>query len=488
MSVFASVAFRVGTKALGRGLRKTSFLKLVVALICVSAVQPAEAQTASSPFAGSTIPASAGGVSTFSQSVTDMGLSRIPGETMVPVGLWILYPTITVGAVYNDNVFRSPFTKIAAPGVRVSPSLIATIGNGIHQFRFYGRFDAIFYPGVPSGNTYDVQAGGAYTWEIRRDLLFQLRGAGERSIGAFANLNALSNTVTFAPTPVNVAATSQYVNQYRASASLEKAFNHLSAALAASVFRMEIAAPNTPPGQQPLFVTADQQGINAAFLNNTTYTATGRVGYSLTTSSYFYVQAAGNQIKYDNRLRDSMGYSAIVGLGSERIGLFRGEIYGGYGQQFYDDPLLGVAAIPLMGGRIEYLPTPLLTISMAFARSVADFSSISGVNGLNAANRSLSSQAITTTVGSATYSFTERLAGAANAGYQWDNIGLNRRLVAGGRLSYNIARNLDAALEYQYTRAFLVFSNPFVTVAAASELNGAFYTENRVSLGVTYKY
>lgn len=505
MPAFASVVFRGRTPLRERRKRKLFSIAFVVALIWVGMGDFAQAQTVSAPWGASTPYSSPGSVTSFTQSVTT-SQAKLPEGMMLPIGLWAFYPTLLVGGVYTDNVFRSPFTKVAAPGVRVNPTLVASRGNGIHTLRLFGSFDGVFYPGVMSGNTYGIQSDGTYIWEIRRDLVFQLRGGLQRSIGAYANLNALSNSVTFAPTPATLAATSQYINQYRGSATLEKTFNHLTAALAASVSRLELGANNnSATGQQSVLFAADQQqqqNFNS-LLNSTTYAATGRLGYALTTSAYVYVQATGNQIKYDSTFRNSAGYSAIVGIGSDRISLFRGEIYGGYGQQFYDDPQLGKPALPLLGGRIEYLPTPLLTLSLAFARSMVDYASTPvALNRLVAASASTAattassaSSATTTLVGSATYSFSERLGGAANVGYQSDTLGYNRRLAAGGKLTYNITRNLDMALDYQHTRALLVVNNPFFGSGAFSGQSGAtatgqgvYYTENRVSLSVTYKF
>ena len=66
----------------------------------------------------------------------------------VPVGAWMLYPSLFVGATYNNNINQAAtdFNRDNGAGLRVAPRLIATGTDGaIHQTTIYAVGDFQFF-------------------------------------------------------------------------------------------------------------------------------------------------------------------------------------------------------------------------------------------------------------------------------------------------------------------------------------------------------
>ena len=61
----------------------------------------------------------------------------------IPLGSWMLFPSVFVGAVYNSNVSQLTTTDNGTD-VRVVPRLVGTYDGGIHKTTVYGVVDAEF--------------------------------------------------------------------------------------------------------------------------------------------------------------------------------------------------------------------------------------------------------------------------------------------------------------------------------------------------------
>ena len=65
----------------------------------------------------------------------------------LPVGGWMLYPSIFVGAEYdsNFNQLATGNRRDAGTSLRVSPRLTGSYDGGIHTTQLYGVVDARFF-------------------------------------------------------------------------------------------------------------------------------------------------------------------------------------------------------------------------------------------------------------------------------------------------------------------------------------------------------
>ena len=102
----------------------------------------------------------------------------------LPAGGWMLFPSVFVGAVYNDNLGQSaqgtPLEN--AFGVRAVPRLVGTYDGGIYKTTVYGVVDGDFYHDNASNsnffdnNTLSASAGFAQPYQPMRDLVFNFYG------------------------------------------------------------------------------------------------------------------------------------------------------------------------------------------------------------------------------------------------------------------------------------------------------------------------
>ena len=105
----------------------------------------------------------------FAQSASDDALSLLSPKPIALVnpllkpsrdyrGLdvadWMLYPTFSAGAIYNDNLFLTSFNRVSAIGTRLRPSLVAVRDAGIHKTTIYGNGDSQLYPDQPRANVF----------------------------------------------------------------------------------------------------------------------------------------------------------------------------------------------------------------------------------------------------------------------------------------------------------------------------------------------
>src|SRR6185437_16840893 len=74
--------------------------------------------------------------------------------------------------------------------------------------------------------------------------------------------------------------------------------------------------------------------------------------------------------QYATHTLSSSGYHITTGVGSDQVGLFKGEAYVGYQSEIGDVSAFGAISRVAFGGQLHYYPLPELTIDTAFGRSI----------------------------------------------------------------------------------------------------------------------
>jgi hypothetical protein len=164
----------------------------------------------------------------------------------------------------------------------------------------------------------------------------------------------------------------------------------------------------------------------------------------------------------------------VAGVGTDRLGLFRGEVYAGYQAE---RPTSGTTtasnANPVFGGRLSYEPTRYWTLSGALDESLG----VSTVT--NSSTPQGSAAQVTTALLQSTYGLSREWTAGARIGYTHaqfvDSSELDNAWLAGASFDYTLWRNIALRLDYQFTT---LFSN----VPLKS------FTRDVVSLGASYKY
>jgi hypothetical protein len=233
--------------------------------------------------------------------------------------------------------------------------------------------------------------------------------------------------------------------------------------------------------------------------NGTIYTTTGRLGYWVTPYLNAYVQGSGDWRRYAAAdVFDSHGYRVTGGLATPDVGLWQGEVYGGYQAESYDYFLFGTVSSDVFGGRLSYFPTRYWTIKLLVDRTI----SVSTLTPLAAAGVALpagltapGAPVIGTTVFGTALLGTPMVVTQAKLETDWglwravsvsgrfgydhatytDSFRVDDAWYAGTRLNFNIWRAVGLSLDYQYTR-----------LNSNVPLNS--YYRNVIMLGALYRY
>jgi hypothetical protein len=410
-------------------------------------------------------------------SVSDDTLSLLSPQPLGPAGPlrmhnrdyrglsledWIFYPSFLAGVIFDDNLLYSADRRVSEMGTRLRPALIAKRDAGIHKTILYGNGDFRIYPDFSAGNTINAQAGFSHRWSAQRDLVFKAQGEYDHKT------KVTNGGVVLTPIGgAGMLARPQTYNQFQGSAAVQKAFGRLFVGLAGGVVSTIY---------DPLVTTGGT--MSQSYRDNLLTTVSARGGLWVSPSFYVYTEAVGNFRDYANAPNifltyNSQGYRTIAGLGSDRISLFRGEIYAGYQRQIYDLSLLGSAGSPVYGGKIYWYPTRAWTVSASLDETFTDSSYPTPSNPRGNPAR------LTSALLNVDYQLARDWKASLHGGYfHLTYLGsprVDNSWIAGAVFAYDFSRNLGVALEYNFAR---VNSN-----AAYSS-----YSRNQVGLAATYRY
>jgi hypothetical protein len=403
----------------------------------------------------------------------------------LPVGGWLLYPSLFVGPVYDDNIFQTQTNRVSAFGVRVTPSLNAKWSNGIHSTSLYGTLDALQYASSSDLRETSARVGLTHNYEAMRDLIFNVSGDYTRQFDILNNASSFNNNlVPQSPlTPVNPLSTASPLNpfavtpitnpnpynQFTFSASGAKLMNRAFVSLGSYIAHISYDQSGTLAGGVPPAALSSNDG--------TIYSLSGRAGYWVGPALYTYIEPGVDQRQYSLPASDSNGYRVVAGVGTDRLGLFRGEVFAGYQAEHPTSSTTtsnaASNAAPVFGSRLSYEPTRYWTLSGALDESLG----VSTVT--NTSTPQGSAARVTTALLQSTYGISREWTASVRIGYTHAQyVGsseLDNSWLAGASFDYTLWRNIALRLDYQFTK---LFSNV--------PLNS--FTRDIVSLGVSYKY
>jgi hypothetical protein len=410
----------------------------------------------------------------------------------MPIDGWMVFPTFFAGGVFNDNVFNTASNRKSAFGLRLQPSVEASNDNGIYQTNVYGTLDAQIYPGAvesgaslassppgTSANNIQGRAGFSQIYRPMEDLAFGVIFDYSRQLGLFGSGFGPGGPSIFVPNAIVPTGVPQYSNQLTGLVSIEKkitdrSFVEIRGGVQGLIYQN---SPNSPINfALPGAVAAAQQ-------NGIVYTVSARVGYWVAPAFYMFVEPGGAFQDYRIFRSDTAGYSIVSGLGSDQIGLWRGEIYSGYQRQSSVYGLFGAVASPDFGARLFYYPTPYLTITATADETLGSAIPNSSLPIVGPATRSFQAKL------QGDYGFSPYWTASLRGGYGETNYaGLPRidtAWTAGVGASYTFWRNVALTFDYQFMR----------TDTNASRLLGAgagnglgSNRQNLATAGITYRY
>lgn len=372
------------------------------------------------------------------------------------LGGWMVSPSVSLGAVFDDNLFQRSRPRVRAAGAHFHPSLIAERDTGLHHTRFFASGDFNIYPSKTTGNTESMQIGVSHEWEAQRDFVVRMEAEADRQTNRFVNgailtPRGLSGTV----------ASPQRYNQFSASLAGVKSFNHFFAGLSSSV---------NATTYDTLYTTSGP--VSQRYRDGAIYSLSGRLGYAISPSIYAFVEPTGNVRQYNEPIYNSKGYRVVAGAGLDR-NLFRGEAFAGYQVQAFEGPGFSTQATPVIGGKLFWYPTRAWTITASLDETYQDSGLLMLGNPLGGAARMTAGQL------SVAYAMSRSWTASLRAGFS-DLAYIagsrhDRRWNVGATLGYRLRRNLDATFEYTF-------------VANDSNAPAGDFSRNQFMIGATYRY
>lgn len=436
-----------------------------------------------------------------------------PEDHAIPVGNWLLYPTFTMGYLFNDNVYGRPFNRVAASGLRVRPALEALSENGIHRTMAYVDADFQLYPGLGVGERYVAlqrvidapptniagRVGALHVWEPLRDLTVRASIDASRQTGLFSPFIGSTNGMTSLPNTFSFSSVQQYVNQFSGVLSAEKKIGDRG------FVRASASAFYTSYDNRPQFATFSSydeyasRAFDGNYLNGFGFRGALRGGAWITPQIYAFAEPAIDLRRYSNSFYDTNGYRVLAGLGSDMLSLFRGEIYGGYQSQSSLNGLLARSSAPSFGARLFYYPTRDITLSVSADQTLSSTSAPLLWTGVTApfwhvgghrwASAALSRQIL----GQGEFNLTPKFSLYMRGGYgetSFSNPSFSTQAwSAGGGINYNLWRNLSLNVDYQFLKTQFRVPHPAVRQAVAANAGFAQgFTRNMVSVGFNWKF
>jgi len=345
----------------------------VMALIASATVAPAHAQTpVLGPFpswpSGALEPAAVGPL-----SETVLNRARPDYDPLgVRMGSFIVHPSLAVAGTYDSNVFATPNT----PTTPVKSDFFVTevpalsIGSDWNQHAVALNLSGAFkqYASLTSENVnnFTAEASGRYdisTGEyLSVDSIYELLHEDRQD----------PNAVTTAKNPIEYKVMGGDLVYVRQPGRL--GFRIDNTVTAYSFNNASTAAGTTIPQH---------------FRDRIEYVVAPRVNYEIIPGYNAFLRVIGNERQYvsqeigggppdaafpagQNVRRNSHGWEVDAGAAIEITRIMTAEVYVGYLQQYYENPLLKSPSGVAFGSNLIWNVTPIDTIRGAFSQAVAE--------------------------------------------------------------------------------------------------------------------
>jgi hypothetical protein len=380
-------------------------------------------------------------------------------EEALIVGDWLIYPSVFAGGVYDSNVNQSS-SGVSSGGFRVAPSITAESNSGLFKTTLYGNADGRFYlRNIPNNSTViSARAGATEIYAPFPDLIVTGQADYTRQQDLFSTLGNTSGLTSLNPTGIGLSPTPNPTSydQLSGAASVQKNFARSFVTFGGSLVDIDYDRIS---------------GSTAPSPGGTTYTAGLRGGLWITPALYGYVEGAADSRDYG--ALGSSGHRVVGGVGTDQIGLFKGEVFAGYQREDYNSSAIGTKDGGVYGLAGHYYPLPEMTVNVSANETlgVSQLSAVAGAPG--------SSTRVDTVLLTADYTLFEQWGANGRAGYiRTEYLDAGRRDIAwtiGGTLTYQLLRNVGLTLDYQH-------------VDLSSNAAGQDFSRDIVSIGATYRY
>ncbi|MDO9414160.1 MAG: outer membrane beta-barrel protein [Pseudolabrys sp.] len=271
-----------------------------------------------------------------------------PWQQFAPVtpgiraGAFMVYPSVTAAAFYDDNVFATSTNRQGSWGGLVRPELGLTTAGSNYTLEARGFVERKWYSRFSNEDQTNGAIGVAGT--VMLDPNTQLVGkaryarANEERGGGESLINSFDGPLGY--------------NTWEASGAINKRFGRVwtSVGLAGSWFNYDTPSIGGIP------VPQTYRDGNVGVLS-------GRLGYVVAPLTSVFVEVAGNRRNFEVDIFDSRGYRVVGGLLLEpgEGARVKGEVFAGYMHQNYEGASFETISSFTYGGQLAWLITPRWT-------------------------------------------------------------------------------------------------------------------------------
>ena len=345
----------------------------------------------------------------------------------LPLGGFRLFPSLQLGANYDDNIYRTDTNAKDSFYFLEQPGFTLQSQWGRHELDLYGSLGTYQYSSYSHENHTDWNVGG----DGRLDIL---RGIDLTGGGSYATLHEAR---TSPDQPFSARTPTEY-RLSKADAAFEYHPYHFGFTVGGTYGHYDYSA--TPLIGLPALNNTDR--------NRDEYTGYVKASYEFSPGYAMFLQGNEREVHYQLALdrnglhRDNHGYSIDAGLEMAVTNLIKGQIFGGYIDEHYSAPLKTVSGFDF-GANVDWMPTPLWTFHLTASRTL---------NGTTIDNASTEDdQAVRL---AADYKFRRNVTIQAYGGYTDSNFNGSPRhdkyTSAGLNLNYYLTRSVSAQLGYAY--------------------------------------
>jgi len=278
----------------------------------------------------------------------------------VRAGSFMVYPELSLGVSYDDNVFGTPTTTDESLIFGVRPSVSIESDFGRHALNLNAYTDSSFYEAESSEDRTDWGASLDGVLEISP--LTQVQGLV--SYDQLTEDRTSTNRVAGGSEPTEY-------EVFNAAVYLNQRFNRMTASLGAVYTDMDYE--DTP---------AIGGGIlDQDFRDHEKLEIPVRLAYDVSADTSIFIRGAYNMREYDQQPpavavnRDSDGYDVGIGASFDFTNLVRGEAWIGYLSQEYDQVGFQSADGIDFGMAAEWYASELTTVTVGIDRSIEDSAS-----------------------------------------------------------------------------------------------------------------
>jgi hypothetical protein len=272
----------------------------------------------------------------------------------IHVGGFLIYPKLTAGVAYDDNIFAVQSGVVGDAIFNLSPEVDIQSTWSRDALDAYVRASQDFYTHYTSENATQYGAGLSGKLEFGNSILITGVDYGRYVLPRSAPNNGLISEHRIA------------YDYTAANAEFVHTFNRLRLSERVDY---QIYAYQNGETSNGLLVLEQDQNHNAAIF-------TSKAEYAVGPDAAVFVQGAFNTQRYGLNpptvpyTRNSNGFDVAAGANFDLTHLIRGEFQLGYMDQRYVSPLFKPITGLSAKGQIEWFPTQLTTVTLTALRAV----------------------------------------------------------------------------------------------------------------------